>query len=92
MWLVKLLTWDEEAEHRAAVIIVVLQPLCQLHDFDSMPSLHGAHMEASYEELDVKVIRAIQPLPLTYSEEVADLIIYLADVFFLGEGILQTTM
>ena len=49
-------------------------------------------MEASYEELDVKVIRAIQPLSFSDREEVADLIIYLADVFLLGEGILQAPM
>ena len=75
-----------------AVIIVILQPLRQLHDLDSVTGLHGTHMEASYEELDVKVIRAIQPLSFSDSEEVADLIIYLADVFLLGEGILQAPM
>ena len=59
---------------------------------DSVTGLHGTHMEASYEELDVKVIRAIQPLSFSDSEEVADLIIYISDVFLLGEGILQAPM
>ena len=53
-----------------------------------MTRLYRAHVEATDEELHIKVVGTPQSLPLTYREEVTDLVIYFSDIFLLREGVL----
>ena len=53
-----------------------------------MTRLYRAHMEATNEELHIKVVGAPQSFALTDGEEITDLVIYLSDIFLLWEGIL----
>ena len=57
-----------------------------------MTCLYGAHMKTADEELHIEVIGTSQPFPFSDGEEVAELIIYFADIFLLREGVLESAM